>query len=205
MCAAQFILKLLKYGENSLFSIFNWANGLVADVPKTDRRSLITEPTITHPFSRAASRSRGFTMLEMIAVLLVIALAAALAPAVLSSGVSTTQHRAAAREVAQMLRLARTEAVAKRVDVGVDFDLEQRTLQMPRATNKRVTKIPEGIEIKLTTTAVETKNEKQASVRFYPDGGATGGRVTLKVREREFRIDIDWLTGRVSIDEAQAS
>ncbi len=145
---------------------------------------------------------RGFTMLEMIAVLLVIALVAALSPPLFSSGVSASQHRAAARDVAQMLRLARTEAVAKRTDIGVDFNLEQRTMQMPTASNKRIAKIPEGIEIKLTTTAAETKSETLASVRFYPDGGATGGRVSLKVREREYRVDIDWLTGRVSIDES---
>lgn len=141
-------------------------------------------------------------MLEIIAVVLVIAIVATLSPPLFSSGVSATQHRAAAREVAQMLRLARTEAVAKRTDIGVDFDLEQRTMQMPAATTRRIAKIPEGIEINLTTTAAETKNEKQASVRFYPDGGATGGRVSLKVREREYRVDIDWLTGRVSIDES---
>ncbi len=141
-------------------------------------------------------------MIELLAVILVIAVVAALSPPLFSSSVSVTQHRAAARDVAAMLRLARTEAVAKRTDIGVDFDLEQRTMQMPAASNKRVAKIPEGIELNLTTTVAETKNEKQASVRFYPDGGATGGRVTLKVRERELRVDIDWLTGRVSIDES---
>jgi general secretion pathway protein H len=144
-------------------------------------------------------------MLEIIAVILVIAIVATLSPPLFSSGVSATQHRAAAREVAQMLRYARTEAVAKRTDVAVDFDLEQRTFQVPASALKRVAKIPEGIEINLTTTAAETKNEKQASVRFYPDGGATGGRVTLKVRERSYLVDIDWLTGRVSIDESSAS
>jgi general secretion pathway protein H len=151
---------------------------------------------------RAARDERGFTMLEIIAVVLVIAIVATITPPFFSSGVSATKHRAAAREVAQMLRYARTEAVAKRTDVAVDFDLEQRTLQIPNASNKRIAQIPEGIEIKLTTTALETKNEKQASVRFYPDGGATGGRVTLTVRERSYLVDIDWLTGRVSIEEA---
>jgi general secretion pathway protein H len=148
------------------------------------------------------SHHRGFTLLEIIAVVLVIAVVASLSSPLFSSGVSATQHRAAARDVAQMLRLARTEAVAKRNDIAVDFDLEQRTLQIPNASNKRVAKIPEGIEISVTSTAAETKNEKQVSVRFYPDGGATGGRVTLKVRERSYLVDIDWLTGRVSIDEA---
>lgn len=145
-------------------------------------------------------RSRGFTMIELVAVILVIGLVAALAPPLWSSGVTAAEHRAAARQVAQVLRYARTEAVAKRVDVGVDFDLEARTYQLPGARKK--SRLPDGIEILLTTTAAETKDEKHASVRFYPDGGSTGGRVTLKYKEREFRVDIDWLTGRVAIDDA---
>jgi general secretion pathway protein H len=181
--------------KNCFNRSFHWAiNGVAGHLSRL---------SFSQPFVRRASApSSGFTMLEMIAVLLVIALVAALSPPLFSSGVSASQHRAAARDVAQMLRLARTEAVAKRTDIGVDFNLEQRTMQMPAASNKRIAKIPEGIDIKLTTTAAETKSETLASVRFYPDGGATGGRVSLKVREREYRVDIDWLTGRVSIDES---
>jgi general secretion pathway protein H len=144
--------------------------------------------------------SRGFTMIELVAVILVIGLVAALAPPMFVSGVTAAEHRAATRQVAQVLRYARTEAVAKRVDVGVDFDLEARTYQLPGA--KKKSKIPDGIELLLTTTVAETKDEKNASVRFYPDGGSTGGRVTLKYKAREFRVDIDWLTGRIAIDDA---
>jgi general secretion pathway protein H len=176
--------------KNSIVARYSWAKRSRAGIQLN--RSL-------------RSRALGFTLLEIIAVLLVIAAMVAIARPQLSSGVSAAQHRAVAREVAQMLRYARTEAVAKRSDIAVDFDLEQRTLQIPNTALKRVAKIPEGIEINLVTTAAETKNEKQASVRFYPDGGATGGRVTLKLRERSFLVDIDWLTGRVSIDENTAS
>jgi general secretion pathway protein H len=160
--------------------------------------------TNTSPTQRLATRStkssRGFTMIELVAVILVIGLVAALAPPMFSSGVTAAEHRAATRQVAQVLRYARTEAVAKRMDVGVEFDLEARTYQLPGARKK--SNIPDGVELLLTTTVAETKDEKHASVRFYPDGGSTGGRVTLKYKEREFRVDIDWLTGRIAIDDA---
>ncbi|TAG06244.1 MAG: type II secretion system protein GspH [Betaproteobacteria bacterium] len=156
-----------------------------------------------HDFTRPGMRrsdTRGFTMLELLAVIIVLALVAALSPPLFSSGVTGAEHRAAARQVAQVLRFARTEAVAKRVDVGVEFDFEARTFQLADARKK--SKLPEGIALELTTTAAETKDEKRGSIRFYPDGGSTGGRVTLKNKERQFRIDIDWLTGRVAIDDA---
>ncbi|NBC88790.1 MAG: hypothetical protein GVX90_04750 [Alphaproteobacteria bacterium] len=50
-------------------------------------------------------------------------------------------------------------------------------------------------------TAAEDVSEetRRARFRFFPDGSATGGRITLSRDERQYRIDIDWLTGRVKI------
>ena len=41
--------------------------------------------------------------------------------------------------------------------------------------------------------------KKRGGIRFFPDGGSNGGRVSLAVGERRFNVDVDWLTGRVSI------
>lgn len=40
-----------------------------------------------------------------------------------------------------------------------------------------------------------------AAVRFYPDGSATGGRITVSGAERTYHVMLDWLTGTVSIVE----
>ena len=37
------------------------------------------------------------------------------------------------------------------------------------------------------------------SIRFYPDGGSNGGRITVASGARKFDVDVDWLTGRVAI------
>lgn len=145
-------------------------------------------------------RQQGFTMLELLTVIVLIGVLAALSPPLFSSGVTAAEHRAAARSIAQTLRLARSEAIANRTDVGVEFNLEQRSYQLPGG--KRRAKWPDGVELELTTTAAETIDEKRAFVRFYADGGSTGGRVTLKYKERAYRVDISWLTGRVAIDES---
>ena len=145
-------------------------------------------------------RAAGFTMLELLVVSVIIGVLAALSPPMFSSGVTSAQHRAVARAIAQELRFARSEAIASRKDVGVEFNLADRTYQLPGG--KRRGKWPEGVALELVTTAAETVDEKHASVRFYADGGSTGGRVTLKFKERAFRIDIGWLTGRIAIEEA---
>jgi general secretion pathway protein H len=35
------------------------------------------------------------------------------------------------------------------------------------------------------------------SILFFPDGGSTGGRLTLATGDRRRLIAVDWLTGRV--------
>ncbi len=145
-------------------------------------------------------RMAGFTMLELLVVIVLIGVLAAISPPIFSNGVSAAEHRALARSVAQTLRFARSEAVANRTDVGVEFNLQDRTFQLPGGKHKG--KWPDNIALELTTTAAETVDDKHAYVRFYADGGSTGGRVTLKYKEREYRIDISWLTGHIAIEEA---
>ena len=42
-------------------------------------------------------------------------------------------------------------------------------------------------------------DDKVGAIRFYPDGSSTGGRITVASGERKYLVDVDWLTGRVSI------
>jgi len=145
-------------------------------------------------------RRRGFSLLELVVVIALLAAVMTLSPPLWSSGVSVTEQRAAARSIAQTLRVARSEAIVTKKDVGVEFNLENRTYQLPGGRRKG--KWPDGVELELTTTAAETVDDRHAFVRFYADGGSTGGRVTLKYKERAYRVDISWLTGRIAIDES---
>ncbi len=152
---------------------------------------------LRHPGTDAGWQA-GFTLLELLVVLVLVALVVALAPPLWSNAVPTAEHRAVTRQVAQMLRMARAEAVARRIDVPVRFDLAANTISLQAHKTLR---LPEGITIELTTTEAEKLDEQRAAVRFYPDGGSSGGRVTLRAGERAYRVDIDWLTGRIAIDE----
>jgi general secretion pathway protein H len=42
-------------------------------------------------------------------------------------------------------------------------------------------------------------DDKIAGIRFLPDGSSTGGRITVAVGEFEQLIDVDWVTGRVTV------
>jgi general secretion pathway protein H len=146
----------------------------------------------------AAPRAHGLSLLELLIVLSLMALAAALVIPLFGGGVSQTELRKAAREVAAGLRAARTEALVNRRDALLALDLEHRTFRVDR--DPRIHALPSGIAMKLFTAQADL-GETTGAIRFFPDGGSTGGRVTLAAGERKFDVDVDWLTGRVSIAE----
>jgi len=147
--------------------------------------------------SRTWRPARGVTLLELLIVLSIMAIMAAMVMPIFSGGVSTSELKGATREIAAGLRFARSEALATRQETRVLLDLEHRSFQVER--DARTHALPKQIEMKLFTAQSDLVTDKIGAIRFFPDGGSNGGRVTLAAGERKFDVDVDWLTGRVAI------
>jgi general secretion pathway protein H len=132
-------------------------------------------------------------------VLVIGALAYTVVLGVPFRGPSTSDLKAAARTLASGLRLAQTTAMATRRDATLMLDLDSREFEVSGIQGTRA--LPSGIELKLFTAQSEALSEKKGAIRFYPDGSSTGGRITVASGERKFLVDVDWITGRVSIDD----
>lgn len=140
---------------------------------------------------------RGFTLLEMLLVLAIMAMVLAVAPPLLSAAMPGLQLKGSARSIAAALRQARSKAITEGRATTLDVDLEQRQAQVDGSGNS--VSIPSSIEIVLTTADQELTDEQHGRIRFYPDGTSTGGRVALKHGSSGYDIDVDWLTGRIQI------
>ncbi len=145
----------------------------------------------------ARAQWRGVTLLELLIVLSIMAVVAAMVVPMFGSGVSTAELKGAARQVAAGLRLARSEALATRQETRVVLDLERRTFKAEPELREHA--LPHAIELKLFTAQSDLVTERVGAIRFFPDGGSNGGRVTLAVGERKYEVDVDWLSGRVAI------
>ena len=139
----------------------------------------------------------GVTLLELLVVLMLIAVVTSIVMPMVASGPSPAELRSAARQVAAGARMARTVAVTQRRAVLLQFDIENGTFKVDGEPRAHV--LPRGIAMSLYTAQRDVVNAKVGAIRFYPDGGSNGGRVSLVVGERRFDIDVDWLTGRVAI------
>jgi general secretion pathway protein H len=143
------------------------------------------------------SGTRGFTLIELLAVLFIGALVYALLLGVPMRGTSTADLKSSARSLASGLRQAQTTAMATRRDATLTLDLESREFAVTGAEGSRA--LPKDLELKLYTAQTEAVSERKGAIRFYPDGSSTGGRITVAAGERKYEVDVDWLTGRVSI------
>jgi len=110
----------------------------------------------------------GFTLIEMLVVLAILGLVSGIAFPALERSISMQRYRMSVGMVEAALHEARATAIAKGIE----------TQFVPPA-------LADGI------TIITPRN----GIRFFEDGGATGGRVEVGMGERKARFSIDPVTG----------
>lgn len=137
----------------------------------------------------------GFTLLEMLVVLAILGLLVALAMPNPGAG-GKISALSAARLLAADLARARSRAEAANRDVVVVIDVQARSW----SGGGRTGALPNHLRLALTAAATERLDRDKAGIRFYAEGGASGGRIAV-LGAGSAGIDVDWLTGGVSVHE----
>lgn len=149
------------------------------------------------------SGQQGFTLLELMVVLAIVGLMlGVVGPSILGS--TRSELRADSAAVAAALRDARDRAIATSSEQTFLIDVERRSY---RVAGGPPTALPESRLVSLYTAEEEIVRNVEGGIRFYPDGSSTGGRVGLRdadARIAGYVVGVDWLTGRISIGEADA-
>ncbi|MEJ8569032.1 GspH/FimT family pseudopilin [Elongatibacter sediminis] len=142
----------------------------------------------------------GFTLVELIVVMVLASIVLGLVGTSISRSVSGAEMRTAAREMAASMRYTRTRAILDKQEHVFLVDTESRSYSAPE---REPVELPEGMELQLTTARSELTSENVGGIRFYPDGGSTGGNVELEANGRIYRINIAWLTGEASLQRVE--
>ena len=137
--------------------------------------------------------SGGFTLLEVLVVISLLALTLTLVAPRLASVLPGVQARGAVQDIAAAMRSARERALTENRVVDVSVDAAAQRLD---AGGEPSRSLPSGVALQLEDPEADTW-----TVRFYPDGSSSGGRVALQAGARRYALEVDWLTAAVRVEE----
>jgi general secretion pathway protein H len=142
-----------------------------------------------HDGAVPTARRAGFTLIEMIVVLVILGLALSVVAAFIPRRNVTMELENATSRTAGMMRIARARAIAESRSISFQVSPDGHGLRVDAES------IALGPEVKVATA-------RGAAIVFTPDGGAIGGELAIAVDGRRRVIQVDPLTGRITVHDA---
>jgi general secretion pathway protein H len=145
----------------------------------------------------SGSRQDGFTLLEIVCVLAIIALLAAILLPKIPVGTSRPQLEAYAIETASLLTSDRSAAIRRHVEVSTDVNAPARSVRS--GATGRVVRVPNDVVFDAILPKLCNRRPAISTIGFLPSGMSCGGTIVLKRLGIGFEIRVNWLTGGVEV------
>lgn len=142
----------------------------------------------------------GFTLVEIVAAITVVALVLALGVPQSMRFYESMQFRSAVRETITLLNSARHAAIDDGVAQDVLISPNEKWVRFGDSDARFAEEVALGVN-----SAREVNRDDLGVIRFYPDGGASGGGIDIQRGDgQRVAIAVDWLVGRVTVEFVDA-
>ena len=145
----------------------------------------------------AAGGTDGFTLLEVVCVLAIVTLLAAIVVPALSRGTSRARLESYAVEAAAMLKADRNAAIRTRTQVATQIDPPQRLVRS--GATGRVIRLPQDVKFEAILAARCNQRPAGSTIRFFASGMSCGGAIALTRLGVGYEVRVNWLTGGVEV------
>lgn len=166
-------------------------------------------------------QQHGFTLLELLIVLILIGLVTALVTPRLGGSLSSVQVKTTVNKLSAMLRYARNITVTDQKTRVVSFDRATNRIVLELAKSpdnaddlagnqepeksyeRKVFQLPEGINIEKTLDyRGELEDDKKFKLYFYAAGNSSGGEIVLKGKRKSlYHVRVNFITGLVDASD----
>jgi general secretion pathway protein H len=146
---------------------------------------------------------RGFTLLEMVCVLALIAMMAAVLLPFFPRHTSRSRLQAYVLQTAALLKEDRNAAIRRGTGVATLVDAGSRLIRSGSSAD--MVRIPDDVQFEALLPRTCNQREALSTIRFFPSGMSCGGAVTLARADVGYEIRVNWLTGRVEIASRSAA
>lgn len=136
-------------------------------------------------------------MLEIVCVLAIIGLLAALTLPRLSNGTSRSRLHAYAIETASMLMSDRSAAVRRHARISTGVDAKGRAIRS--GATGRLLRIPDDVVVDAVLPVLCGDRRAISTIDFLPSGMSCGGTIALTRGRSGYGVRVNWLTGGVEV------
>ncbi len=147
--------------------------------------------------SRDARAEDGFTLLEMVCVIAIVAMLAAVLLPNLAHDTSRPRLEAYAVETAALLKADRTAAIRHRAPISTQVDAQERLLRS--GSNGRTLQIPDDVTVTAMLPVRCNERPAHSTITFFATGMSCGGVIVLSRLGTAYEIRVNWLTGGIEI------
>jgi len=139
----------------------------------------------------------GFTLLETIAALTILAVVASFSLPRTGSGTSPNRLTSLAYQVMAVLTIDRY--AARRYGRPVSTLIDANGHRILSGTSRRWVLLPSDVILEIVPSMKCDPQPRLPSIRFFPDGYACGSLIQLKTSQSTVSITINRLTGSVAL------
>ncbi len=171
----------------------------------TDKHCRLSTSAFRERQSGTGDRT-GFTLVEIIIVMLIIGIASGLVGIMISKGSSGRELKLFTKDVSSVLRYARNRAVSEKKIYCFVIDKEEHTYRLFREdtdyTNVKLVMdkaIPDELEMNL-----QDSEEESPHIEFLPHGSSTGGVLEVLHEDGKiYFINVNRITGKIAVEKAE--
>ena len=135
---------------------------------------------VVKPFRNMRSTSAGFTLIETLIVVALVAVVAGISAPIVAGGMARYSLTTTGQQIASTIRSARFQAVGRNTDVRVVFDADAGSFEKEAWDSDTMTWV--GIDSALTLpSGVSFADDVPANVAFESDGRLPAGAVATAI------------------------
>jgi general secretion pathway protein H len=144
-----------------------------------------------------AAGEDGFTLLEAVCVLAIVAMLAAVVLPAIPRGTSRAGLEAYALETASLLQADRNAAIRRHQQIATAVDAAGRSVRS--GATGRTVRVPDDVRFNAILPARCNQRPAYSTISFFASGMSCGGTIDLVRLGAGYRIRVNWVTGGVEI------